>query len=257
MAPRAAPARHRRAALVAGDQARRSPRILLSPDGVLRPRARAHAGRESGRGHRPRQRHAVRAHERDPVARRPRGRPLGRAHPGRQPVRQSADHRGHRRAAALRRLEGLVGGARRQGRRTELRAPARALAASDAALRRPRVLAAGRGGAHALPGHDGRRCGVGGRAPGERGQLRRGVARALRARARPERAPRGGQRVPLPAVPRDHRPRRCISARAAARTPAVGARRAHRRRASDPEPAARRALALARGARRRDGRDRE
>ena len=78
---------------------------------------------------------------------------------------------------------------------------------------------------------------VGGRAPGERGQLCRGLARALRARARSERAPRGGQRVPLPPVPRDHRPRRCITSRAAARTPAVGARRAHGRRASDPEPA--------------------
>jgi acyl-CoA reductase-like NAD-dependent aldehyde dehydrogenase len=147
----------------------------------------------------------------------------------------------HRRAPALRRLEGLLGGAGRQGRRTELRPPARALAASDTARRRRRVLAAGRGGAHARPRGDERRCGGRGRAAGERGQLCRGLARALRARARPERAHRRGQRVPLPPVPRDHRSRRCIASRAAARAPAGRARRAHRRRASDPEPARRRA----------------
>ena len=173
---------------------------------------------DSGRGDRPGQRHAVRAHERDPVARRPRGRPLGRAPRGRQPLRESAHHRGHRRAPALRRLEGLVGGAGRQGRRAELRAAARALAAGGAARRRRRVLAAGRGRCSALPGDDGRRCGGGGR-PRRRAQpaMRAAWREALRVRARPERAPRGRQRVPLPPVPRDHGARRSIAGRAAAR----------------------------------------
>ena len=75
-----------------------------------------------------RQRHPVRPHQRDPDAGRSRDRALGGPHRGRQPLRQPPDHRGHRRPPAVRRLEGLVGGARGQGGRPQLCAAARALA---------------------------------------------------------------------------------------------------------------------------------
>ena len=224
-----APRRRGRPALVAGHQARRAPRLVLPPDRVLRPRPRADAGGGSRRGHR----------------RSPTTRPFGltsgiqslddrevdrwvdRIEAGNLYVNRPITGR-HRRAAALRRLEGLVGGPGRQGGRAQLRAAARPLAAGGAARRGCGVRTAGGGGARALPRRGGRRRPGGGGAAGERGQLRRGLARALRARARPERAPRRGQRA-------------SATARAARSSPAATPRRARRRsrscrRSSPPSP---------------------
>ncbi len=120
------------AALVAGHQAGRASRRILPSNRMLRAGAGAHAGRGSRRGDRARERSAVRPHERDPVARRPRDRALARAHRGRHPLRQPPHHRGHRGPPALRRLESLLGRPGRQGRRAELRAPALPRAAGGA-----------------------------------------------------------------------------------------------------------------------------
>ena len=101
--------------------------------------------RGSRRGHRPRQRHAVRAHQRTPVAGRSRGGALVGADRGGQPLREPTHHWRRRRTAALRRLEGLVGRAGREGRRTELRPPAGPLEPARASRNRRRALTGGAG----------------------------------------------------------------------------------------------------------------
>src|SRR5207245_4047233 len=108
---------------------------------------------------------------------------------GRQPLREPSHHRRDRRPPALRWVEGVVGGARRQGRWTELRPAARALATSRAACRRPGAsLRVVRDRARPMPGRaDGRRRALTARS--ERGELRAGVAWALQPRAGPERGP--------------------------------------------------------------------
>ena len=78
------------AALVARHQARRAARLVLPPHRVLRPGAGADARRGPRPGHRPRERHAVRPHQRDPDAGRSRDRALGRPDRGGQPLRQPA-----------------------------------------------------------------------------------------------------------------------------------------------------------------------
>ena len=151
---------------------------LLPSDRVLRAGAGAHAGRGSRRGDRAGERSAVRAHQRDRVARRSRGGALARADRGRLALRQPPHHRGHRGPPALRRLEGLIGGPGRQGRRAELRAPALPRAADRITRRR-----------------------TGGGAARGRGQLRARLAGALLAGARADPPARRAQRVPVSPVP--------------------------------------------------------
>ena len=65
--------------------------------------------------------HALRAHRRNPFTRRRRGRPLAGRRSGRECLCQSWDHRRHRAAPAVRRMEAIVGWLRTEGRRSRLR----------------------------------------------------------------------------------------------------------------------------------------
>ena len=148
MAARAAPVAGQRAALVAGHQARRAPRLLLPSHGVLRPGARADARRGSRRGDRAGQRArrsgSPAASRRSTIARSRAGstrieagnlyvnRPITGAIVGRQPF-------GGWKASSV--------GPGRQGGRPELRAAARALAPGDAARRSTTTLCPSRSAA--------------------------------------------------------------------------------------------------------------
>ncbi len=160
--------------VVARRARRRAARVVVPPDGVLRTRARAHAGGRPRRRDRAAERPGLRSHRR-PAQPRPAGdRPLAGARACRQRVRQPPHHGGHRRAPALRRLEGLVHRSGQQAGRTQ--PPARL-----------RALGTGR-----------HRSGAGKRV------VPTGMGRALRSRQRPRWTRLRGEHPSLPAAgPRD------------------------------------------------------
>ncbi|TPW11617.1 MAG: putA [Acidimicrobiaceae bacterium] len=142
------------------------PRQLDATDRVLRAGARRLARRRPRSRDRAAEHGRVRAHRRNPIARRARGEPVARSGGGGQRLRQSPHHRSNRAAPAVRGLEALVGGVWPEGRRAVVRG--------------------------------GVRCVVGGsRRPGG---VRPRVEGALRCRARSLGPAVGAQHPPLPAA---------------------------------------------------------
>ncbi len=136
MAPCAPTAGLRSPRVVAGHPHGRTPRQPVPLDRVLRPDPRHHEGQIAAPGHRVAERHRLRTDRRHPLARRQRGQHLDRLGPGGQPLRQPRHHRCHRAAPAVRRLEAVLGGHDRQGRRPQLPDAPGHVASSAVARRR-------------------------------------------------------------------------------------------------------------------------